>query len=174
MKPPIWIALNSTSYFLYWNVHCRRTSRTDSILHCDFEAELCTDSRYFSPNHFLCYAVCIVLQPDLSAGLESDKLTVLNMVMFTGFNKARHQLGFVKSGVVVPLLTNIGRASPVLTVTVGGEREACHGRLSAVPTWRGRAVRLVRYSSVPQSRAVQCKPIQSGVESLKLRYIVRV
>jgi len=29
-------------------------------------------------------------------------------------------MGMVKSGVVLPLLTSIGRARPVLTVTVGG------------------------------------------------------
>ena len=157
MKPPIWIALNSTLYFLYWNVHCRRTRRTDNILHCDFEAELCTNSRYFSPNHFLCYAVCIVLQPDLSAGLESDKLTVLNMVMFTGFNKARHQLGFVKSGVVVPLLTNIGRASPVLTVTVGGEREAGHAEGDRVRCQPGGAAQ-----SVLSDTRLSPRPAQSS------------
>jgi len=53
-------------------------------------------------------------------GPESDSLTVLNMVMVTGFNKARSYMGMVKSGVVLPLLTSIGRARPVLTVTVGG------------------------------------------------------
>eukprot|EP00092_Neocalanus_flemingeri_P048985 GFUD01056149.1.p1 GENE.GFUD01056149.1~~GFUD01056149.1.p1 ORF type:complete len:220 (+),score=51.70 GFUD01056149.1:438-1097(+) len=58
--------------------------------------------------------------PHLSVGSESDKLTVLNMVMMTGFNKARHQIGMIKSGVVLPLLTSLGRAEPVLTVTVGG------------------------------------------------------
>lgn len=59
-------------------------------------------------------------QPHLSVGPESDSLTVLNMVMVTGFNKARSYLGMVKSGVVSPLLQSVGRARPVLTVTVGG------------------------------------------------------
>jgi len=58
--------------------------------------------------------------PELSVGPESDTLTVLNMVMVTGFNKARSYMGMVKSGVVLPLLTTLGRAEPVLTVTVGG------------------------------------------------------
>ena len=34
-------------------------------------------------------------QPDLSAGSESDSLTMLNMVMITAFNKVRSQPGFV-------------------------------------------------------------------------------
>jgi len=58
--------------------------------------------------------------PHLSNGSESDTLTVLNMVMMTGFNKARGYMGLVKSGVVLPLLNSLGRKEPVLTVTVGG------------------------------------------------------
>lgn len=58
--------------------------------------------------------------PELSAGSEEDTLTVLNMVMITGFNKVRSQLSFVKSTVVRPVLETIGRGEPVLTVTVGG------------------------------------------------------
>jgi len=58
--------------------------------------------------------------PHMSNGSESDKLTVLNMVMLTGFNKVRNHMGMVKTGVVLPLLTSLGRAEPVLTVTVGG------------------------------------------------------
>jgi len=58
--------------------------------------------------------------PHLSVGSEDDPLTVLNMVMVTAFNKARHQPAFVKRGVVLPLLKSLGRSQPILNVTVGG------------------------------------------------------
>ena len=59
--------------------------------------------------------------PHLSVGSEDDPLTVLNMVMVTAFNKARHQPAFVKRGVVLPLLKSLGRSQPILNVTVGGK-----------------------------------------------------
>lgn len=56
----------------------------------------------------------------MSAGSESDPLTVLNMVMLTAFNKARNSPNFVKSNVLLPLLKSLGRPEPIFTETVGG------------------------------------------------------
>jgi len=58
-------------------------------------------------------------QRELSAGGEEDPLTVLNMVMLTGFNKVKHQMSVVKA-MARPVLTSVGRGKPVLKVTVGG------------------------------------------------------
>jgi len=58
--------------------------------------------------------------PELSSGSESDPLTVLNMVMLTAFNKARSSPHFVKTNVLLPLVSSLGRPEPLLTVTVGG------------------------------------------------------
>merc|ERR1719192_1244152 len=60
--------------------------------------------------------------PELSSGSESDRLTVLNMVTLTAFNKARNSPHFVKSNVLLPLLQSLGRPQPLLTETVGGKK----------------------------------------------------
>lgn len=57
--------------------------------------------------------------PQLSSGLESDPLTTLNMVMLTGFNKARGQAQLLKSW-ALPFLTSTGLGTPIVDVTVGG------------------------------------------------------
>jgi len=71
------------------------------------------ESLQFKNKHFYKFL------PELSIGSENDKISVLNMVMITAFNKARSQPSFVKSTVVVPLIQSIGRSDPLLNVTVG-------------------------------------------------------
>jgi len=59
-------------------------------------------------------------QPHLSAGLETDRLTTLNLVMLTGFTKARPEAEMIRRGIAWPLLTSTGRKRPILDLTVGG------------------------------------------------------